>query len=161
MTTFLTQVETCLNSRPLQPLSGDPDDLAALMPGHFLIGAPLLAIPEPMLDDRATSTLSRWQHITQMRDHFWRRWSQEYVASLAPRPKWHKAGPLPGLGSLCLVKSELTPPSRWPLARITEIHPGDDGIVRVVTIRTATSELVRPLIKIVILPIEINSTTNL
>ncbi|XP_050459378.1 uncharacterized protein LOC126855608 [Cataglyphis hispanica] len=45
-----------------------------------------------------------------------------------------------------------TPPRRWPLARITSVHPGDDGRVRVVTIRTATSELTRPIAKIILLP---------
>ncbi|XP_025270818.1 uncharacterized protein LOC105254545 [Camponotus floridanus] len=41
MTTLLTQVEACLNSRSLQPLTDDPDDLTALTPGHFFIGASL------------------------------------------------------------------------------------------------------------------------
>ena len=39
--TILTQVESCLNSRPLTPLSSDSDIIEALTPGHFLIGKPI------------------------------------------------------------------------------------------------------------------------
>ncbi|XP_024883847.1 uncharacterized protein LOC112462352 [Temnothorax curvispinosus] len=154
MSTFLAQVEACLNSRPLQALSDDPDDISALTPGHFLIGAPLLAVPEPSLEETADGTLSRWQHIQKMRDHFWSRWSREYIHGMTARPKWHKTDvpDVPDVGALCLVRSENTPPSRWPLARIVRLHPGDDGVVRVATIRTSTSELVRPLCKLVLLP---------
>lgn len=47
MSTLLAQIEACLISRPLTRLSSDPQDLTALTPGHFLIGEPLTAIPEP------------------------------------------------------------------------------------------------------------------
>ncbi|GAB1860693.1 Integrase catalytic domain-containing protein [Camponotus japonicus] len=152
MSTFLAQVEACLNSRPLQALSDDPDDLTALTPGHFLIGAPLLAVPEPTLVDAKDNTLSRWQLIQKMRDHYWQRWSREYLQTLSSRPKWAKSEAGPNIGDLCLVRSETTPPTRWPLARITKLHPGDDNVVRVATLRTASSELVRPLTKIVLMP---------
>ncbi|XP_029166192.1 uncharacterized protein LOC114936993 [Nylanderia fulva] len=152
LSTLLAQIEACLNSRPLQTLSDDPEDVSALTPGHFLVGAPLLAVPEPSLTGQTVSTLSRWRHLQQMRDHFWQRWSSEYLHGLASRTKWLKDEAAPHVGDLCLVRSELTPPSRWPLARISRLHPGDDGIVRVVSIRTATSELVRPLVKLVFLP---------
>lgn len=64
-TTLLSQIEAILNSRPLEPLSDDPDDVSALTPGHFLIGSALTTIPEPCLTDLAISRLSRWQFIQQ------------------------------------------------------------------------------------------------
>jgi len=152
LSTFLAQVEACLNSRPLQALTDDPEDFSALTPGHFLVGAPLLAVPEPALTETKENTLSRWQPLQKMRDHFWQRWSREYLHGLTSRPKWLRTEAVPDIGCLCLIRSELTPPTRWPLARIIKLHPGDDGVVRVVTIRTSTSEFVRPLTKIVLLP---------
>ncbi|KMQ86702.1 hypothetical protein RF55_14258 [Lasius niger] len=70
MATLLTQIEACLNLRPLSALSDDPADLTALTPGHFLIDSALKAVPEPLLLDVTMSRLSRWQQLLQMRDHF-------------------------------------------------------------------------------------------
>ncbi|CAG7725597.1 unnamed protein product, partial [Allacma fusca] len=91
--TLLCEVEACLNSRPLTPSSPDPTDLLPISPGHFLIGAPLEAIPEPDLCELKVSHLSRWQHVQQMSQHFWNRWSQEYLRQLQRRPKWNVEHP--------------------------------------------------------------------
>ncbi|XP_076660394.1 uncharacterized protein LOC143363739 [Halictus rubicundus] len=149
LATFLCQVEACLNSRPLQALTDDPEDLTPLTPGHFLVGGPLLATPEPTLHDVPTSRLSRWQQLQQRVEHFWRRWSAEYLHQIQTRRKWTTTQPSLGVGDLVLVKSEATPPTKWPLARITDVHPGADGHVRVITVRTATTSLTRPVTKIV------------
>ncbi|XP_071653077.1 uncharacterized protein [Temnothorax longispinosus] len=152
MATLLSQIEACLNSRPLQALSDDPEDVAALTPGHFLIGTALIAVPEPSLSQAPTSHLARWQHLQQMRDHFWERWAHEYLQTLHERSKWRTKGTSCNSGDLCIIRSKTTPPCQWPLARITEVHPGEDGQVRVVTARTATTTLTRPVAKIIPLP---------
>ncbi|XP_076301722.1 uncharacterized protein LOC143219731 [Lasioglossum baleicum] len=152
MSTLLTQIEACLNSRPITPLTDEPSDLTALTPAHFLIGSPLTAIPEPSLTDVRSSRLKRWQMIQQQRDHFWDRWSFEYLQTLQQRTKWTKEQPNLKPGDLCLILNEATPPTRWPLGRVEQVHAGADGLVRVVTVRTATSVLARPIAKICLLP---------
>ena len=47
MQTLTCRIEACLNSRPLTPLSDDPESLDVLTPAHFLIGGVLTAVPEP------------------------------------------------------------------------------------------------------------------
>ncbi|XP_076655135.1 uncharacterized protein LOC143360306 [Halictus rubicundus] len=159
LATLLTGIEACLNSRPILPLSDDPEDPAALTPGHFLVGEPLLAIPEPSLEELSVSRLSRWQLVQQMQQHFWRRWSREYLNSLQPRGKWRRDQAWVKAGSLCLVKNEILPPTQWPLARVVHVHPGPDGSTRVVTLRTSTSQLLRPVHKLIpLLAPEIDET---
>jgi len=66
MATFLAEVEVCLNSRPVQALSEDPEDFSALTPGHFLIGGPLNALPEPSLLNVLANQLTRWRLLQKM-----------------------------------------------------------------------------------------------
>ncbi|KMQ89359.1 gag-pol polyprotein precursor [Lasius niger] len=156
--TLLVQIEAVLNSRPLCALSDDPADVIALTPAHFLVGESLTTIPEPSVVETPISRLSRWQLIRHMLERFWHRWSTEYLQRLQTRTKWHQSSNPISIGSLVLVSDERFPPSKWPLARVTEIHPGNDGKIRVVTVRTAASTFKRPIVKLCPLPIE---ATNL
>jgi len=36
---------------------------------------------------------------------------------------------------MVLIKNENTSSMNWPLGRITDVHPGSDGIIRVVIIK--------------------------
>jgi hypothetical protein len=77
--TLLTRIEACLNSRPLVPMSNDPNDLTAITPGHFLIGEALTAPLEPDLIELKINRLSRHQLLERLRQHFWKRWRTEYL----------------------------------------------------------------------------------
>lgn len=151
--TLLIQIEAVLNSRPLCPLSDDPTDVDALTPGHFLIGAALNTVPEPSLTHLPESRLSRWQRQRQIVEQFWTRWSTEYLQRLQAATKWRHQSHNLKVGTLVLIADERYPPSKWPLARITAVHPGTDGLVRVVTVRTQSSTYKRPITKLCPLPI--------
>ncbi|XP_029178506.1 uncharacterized protein LOC114946224 [Nylanderia fulva] len=152
LSTLLIQIEAILNSRPLSALSDDPSDSVALTPGHFLVGNSLTAVPEPSLIDLPQNRLSRLQMLRQMTESFWRRWSSEYLHELQTSSKWHRKQEKFQEGSLVIVKDERFPPTKWPLARIIETHPGSDGLVRVATVKTATTTLKRPIVKLCLLP---------
>ncbi|UYV69490.1 hypothetical protein LAZ67_6003777 [Cordylochernes scorpioides] len=99
--TLIVQIEACLNSRPLGPISGDPNGLA---------------------------------------------WSTDYIHNLHQRHKWRTPRPNVATGSLVLVREEHVPPAKWIMGRVVEIHPGKDGLVRVVSIRTKAGLLKTPLV---------------
>jgi hypothetical protein len=88
------RIEACLNSRPLTPLTSDPNDLEVLTPFHFLIGETHTTFPEQDWSEAPTNRLSRWQLIEKIRAHFWKRWNPEYLTSLQNRQKWYKEAPV-------------------------------------------------------------------
>ncbi|KMQ88170.1 hypothetical protein RF55_12386 [Lasius niger] len=125
--TLLCKIEACLNFRSISALSDDPTDLSALTPGHFLIGRPLISVPEESVLDLNANRLSRWQYVNLMYEKIWRSWSGDYLHTLQQRHKWPESHPDVGINDLVLVKNNLLPLSKWELARIQEVHPGSDG----------------------------------
>lgn len=148
LATLLCQIEACLNSRPLIALTDDPESFEALTPGHFLIGRPLISVPEPSLLDVNDNRLSRWQRVQAMSEHVWRAWARDYLHTLHQRTKWQSVKSNLKVNDLVLLKNNLLPPAKWELARIVATHPGNDGLVRVVTLRTAKTTLKRPITQI-------------
>ncbi|XP_070169700.1 uncharacterized protein [Polyergus mexicanus] len=151
--TLLCQIEACLNSRPISALHDDPNDFSALTPGHFLVGRPLVSPPEESVLDIDSNRLSRWQQVRAILEQIWRSWSSDYLHTLQQRRKWRENEPELKINELVLLKNNLAPPSKWELARILDVHPGSDGHVRVVTLRTAKTTLKRPITQICQLPI--------
>jgi len=144
METLLTQIEAVLNSRPLTSLSSDPNDNTCLTPAHFLIGDSFTAPMEPTLLDVKENRLSRWQRVKQLQQHFWKKWSNEYLNELQQRTKWKSGASFLKPGQLVIVRKDDTPPLCWPLARIEKVHPGADGLVRAATVKAVKGVYKRP-----------------
>ena len=150
MTTVLAQIEACLNSRPLTPLPEASDGIDALTPGYFLIGRPLEALPEGTRMPQSVSLVKRWYLCQSIVQHFWQRWSKEYLCHLQRYAKWNTPSSNLKVGDIvCLRGEPITAPTQWILARVREIHPGPDGKVQVVTVQTSRGIYRRPVVKVV------------
>ena len=150
--TVLAQIEACLNSRPLIPADTTCDDgVEMLTPGHFLIGKPLCALPDPQLSYRSVSLLRRWHLCQCLVRHFWQRWCNEYLSSINKYNKWRHPTRNIAVGDIVVLQESGSIPTKWPLARVLETHPGRDGLVRVVTLKTSQGVYKRPVTKLAVL----------
>ncbi len=138
MTAFAI-VEGILNSRPLAYTSTDGRDLVPLTPNHFLYGSAseaLLLLPE------GGALAKRWSSLQNMASIFLQRFHREI------RPHLQLSQRLRG-GEKDLAVGDVVVfflPSnqrKWPLARITQVHPGPDQRVRTVDLATADGKVFR------------------
>ncbi|XP_049301897.1 uncharacterized protein LOC125775394 [Bactrocera dorsalis] len=157
-TILLTRIEAVLNSRPISPLSQDSSDFTALTPGHFLRGAPLLAIPETEGD--SLSLINRWERIKILYLEFSHRRKEDYLKDLHKRYRRKTIQKEPSTGECVIIQDECLPPTEWRLGRIEKVHRGRDGHIRVVDVRTQTGLLTRPLVKLCFLPNTENPITE-
>ena len=156
MSTVLCQIEATLDSRPLTPVHNDDDGIETLTPGHFLINQPLKALPDASAaTPHPLSLLKRWQLCQTLVQHFWKRFSTEHLSQIGKFYKWQHPTRNIHVGDLVVVKEDAPIRNRWPLAKILNVYPGKDGLVRVAQIKTADGIYIRPIIKLaVILPTE-------
>lgn len=152
--TLLSRIEACLNSRPISPISENPSDIAALTPGHFLIGSPILIPIDPSLHEVPISMCNRWQKLKVIHQNFCTRWKNEYLKELHKRNKWKKPEDDVHENMLVVIKDENLPPNCWRLGRIQKVFPGHDKRVRIAEVVTQKGTLLRPVTKLVVLPSE-------
>lgn len=146
--TVLAEIEACLNSRPLSPLTSELDDLRALTPAHFLIGTASGLVPDADMGDIRINRLDRHQLLQRIRNYYWKRWSNEYILQLQERAKWRSPSDNLAVGRLVVLRDDRCPPGKWPLGRIIEVFPGEDGKIRVIKVRTATGTFKRHVARV-------------
>lgn len=157
LSSVLTRIESCLNSRPITPMSSDPSDLSYLTPGHFLIGDTLTSVPERDETTTPDNRLDRWRRVTKYSQILWKRWHTEYLSQLQERTRWAGSkGPKIGLGSVVLIRDSSLPPLQWRLGRVVKVQVGSDGVIRSASVQTKDGELQRAVRLLCPLPFEGN-----
>lgn len=147
--TVFSQIEACMNSRCLSPLS---NDLLPLTTGHFLTGEPMVALPESDVRDIKDGRLNRYERLKKMVQHFW---YKECLDELSQRTKWKFPGGVSvKVGDFVVLKEKNLPPLKWSLGQIVDTYPGADNIVRVVLVKTEKGTFKRAAAKLCILPID-------
>ena len=150
MTAFVG-VEALLNSRPLTYQSADPRDATPLTPNHFLHGQMGGVSAPESVDEVEFSPRNRLRRVQELISQFWKRWMREWLPLLNARQKWTEAKPDLKIGDIVLAISPDCPRAYWPLGRVLEVFPGQDGHVRVAKIQIGQNAVMRPVSKCVLL----------
>ena len=111
----------------------------------------MCSLPDPAFSYCSVSLLKHWDLCQNIVRHFWKRWSEEYLTSLNRYNQWRCQSKNLEVGDIVLLKEDSIVSTQWPIARITEVHPGKDGLVRVATVKTAKGIYKHPMSKIALL----------
>ncbi|XP_074651607.1 uncharacterized protein LOC141906262 [Tubulanus polymorphus] len=147
--TLLTEIEACLNDRPLTYVSGDINDENPLTPSHLLIGRKLCVLPhlEFDLDDyqpNITDIVERKRYLESVLRSFWIRWKHEYLVSLRESHKKSGSSNYIVPGAIVQIREDGTSRLKWNLAIVISVHPG----ARSATLKTANGVTSRPVSKL-------------
>ena len=148
--TVFCEVEGIVNGRPITKISTDSNDLSALTQNHLLL----------LRSDMKTAPgvfsvwhmyRKQWRHVQNLASSFWKRWLSSYIPDLQKHVKWNVTKRNLSVGDLVLICDVSSPRGLWPFGLIEEVKTSRDGLVPSVRIRTAKTELVRPVTKVVLL----------
>ena len=91
------------------------------------------------------------EFVQRIVDSFWKRWTRDVFPTLVPRKKWHVESRNVKVDDIVTVADMKPVRGKWAVGRVTEAYPGTDGLVRNITVKTATGEYSRPATKIAVI----------
>ena len=133
---------------------------ARYMPNHFLLGVSCAAFSPGVFDRRDISLRSRWWQSQALIDQFWQHWIWEYLPTLTRRTKWNYHSKPIEVNDVVIVINENLPRNRWTKGRIITIHPGRDGVIRAVNVKTSMGTFRWPVTRLCILDVGTNQVND-
>ena len=154
--TFMCEVCAIVNSRPIAPISSDPDSPEIITPAMLLTQKTEPLSPLTTSTDIREIYSSQWKHVQILSNTFWKKWKNGYLQSLQTRRKWFDEQPNVKEGDVVLLRDKEVHRNHWPMAVIQKTFPSEsDGKVRSVELRSTKSgkptNYVRPVSEIVLL----------
>ncbi|KAA0708008.1 hypothetical protein E1301_Tti024137 [Triplophysa tibetana] len=141
--TFLYEVMAIINSRPLTiEHLNDPTSLEPLTPNHILMMKSNIIFPPPgEFVSQDLYLRKRWRQVQFLANEFWTRWKKEYLLNLQQRQIWQKEKRNTKVNDIVILQEDSSPRNQWRLARVTEVYPSTDGMVRKVKLLISDSTL--------------------
>ena len=155
LVTLLAEVTGIVKSRPIVPVSTDPEDPTILTPSVLLIHKVNGDIVRFENFDVKDLYRSQWLQVQTLATMFWKRWRVEYVQMLQERKKWKEERRNIECGDVVILKEKDCHRNDWPLGLVVEAVKSDDGCVRKVMVRVMKHgqpcEFFRPISEVVLL----------
>ena len=141
--TLLTEVECIINSRPLSVDNlCDAEAPEPLTPNHLPTMKPKTVLPPPGKFQRADMYCRRrWRRVQYLANELWLRWRGEYLQMLQVRQKWVQPKRNLAVGDIVISKESERTRNKWPLGKVVQVYPSDDGYVRKVRLLIADGNL--------------------
>lgn len=151
---LLIEAECIVNNRPLTEIPLTHEDEEPLTPSHFLLGT-INTTQTPGTDDGKIWCLRKqWRVSQQLKNRFWKKWSEDYLPTLLRRSKWYtKVNPIK-VGDVVLICDRDILKNQFQKGLVLEVYPGADGQVRTAKVKTSTGTLKRPATKLAVLDID-------
>lgn len=132
----MAAVCTIVNSRPLVPVSSDPENPSVLSPSLLLTQNPSSFTGLSVLIGFGTkdAVKSQWKLVHYLADEFWNRWRSEYLHNLQSRSKCKCSGGTFKEGDVVLVKEKDSHRNCWPIGIVDETYPNEDSKIRKVKV---------------------------
>ncbi|UYV78691.1 hypothetical protein LAZ67_16002414 [Cordylochernes scorpioides] len=147
LSTVMCDVERLMNTCPLTYLIEESEDLVPLTPSLFLHEVREVGVPDLDLIDNQTFS-HKYQYIKRVREDLREQFRIEYFGFLRQETRRLKTTIPFKVGDMILIGQESLKRLHWPLARIIQLYPGKDGLVRVAKVKTSSGDKIRPIQKL-------------
>ena len=145
--TICCKVESFLNSRPLTPLSSDPNCLEALTPGHFAIQRSLIGVPTGLGCTSKLPVTKKWFLLQKFTREIWERFQYEHLNLLQKRNKCQNPGLNAKIGDMVIIEEANFPSMVWKMGRIIKTYSDEEGTVRKVDLQTQGKQVVHRAVR--------------
>ena len=135
---MISEVEMILslNCRPLSYVSSE-DYEEPLTPSHRLRGHRIMSLPNNRSSEAEDSDTDvqpqdldrRRRHLSNVMNHFWKRWRKEYVLELRNLHRnvtQHSSNRVVSIGDVVIVHDEDQPRGKWRIGRVEDLVTGSD-----------------------------------
>ena len=138
LVTLLAKIAYTVNSRPLglanvSPSSQQEDHMLPLTPNHMLL-ARSSNISPPLEYSAADKFSSRLAYVAEVEKEWWDRWIKQVLPTLFSYKKWKVKQENIKAGELVMLKYPGQFKDDYCIAKVTEVHPSEDGLVRQVSV---------------------------